>query len=86
MMIGVILLVFFVQSILQFSLLFVLGLSRVTGGDLVEMLRQIFSPTTGGDGDLAELWRQMFMPQLTTWEELIAYSIRHFVSVSPSLA
>ena len=66
MMIGVILLVFFVQSILQFSLLFVLGLSQAIGGD----------------GDLVEILRQMFMPQLTTWEELIAYSIRHFVSLA----
>ena len=66
MMIGVILLVFFVQSILQFSLLFVLGLSQAMGGD----------------GDLVEMLRQMFIPQLTTWEELIAYSIRHFVSLA----
>ena len=63
MMIAIFLLLFFVQFILQFSLLFVLGLSQAIGGD----------------GDLAEILRQMFMPQLTTWEELIAYSIRNFV-------
>ena len=66
MMIGVILLVFFVQSILQFSLLFVLGLSQAMGGD----------------GDLVEMLRQMFIPQRTTWEELIASSIRYFVSLA----
>ena len=66
MMIGIFLLVFFVQSILQFSLLFVLGLSQ----------------TMGGDGNLLEMLRQMFVPQLTTWEELIAHSIRNFVSLA----
>ena len=66
MMIGIFLLVFFVQSILQFSILFVLGLSQ----------------TMGGDGNSLDMLRQMFIPQLTTWEELIAHSIRNFVSLA----
>ena len=66
MMIGIFLLVFFVQSILQFSLLFVLGLSQ----------------TMGGDGNSLEMLRQMFIPQLTTWDEFIAYSIRNFVGLA----
>ena len=82
MMIAIFLLLFFVQSILRISLLFVLGLTRVTGGDLMDMLRQIFSPPTGGDGDLAELWRQIFLPQLTTWKELIAYSIQTCINLA----
>ena len=66
MMIGIILLVFLVQSILQFSLLFVLGLSQAMGGD----------------GDFLEMLRQMFIPQLTTWKDLIAHSIRNVVSLA----
>ena len=66
MMIGILLLVFFVQSILQFSLLFVLGLSQAMGGD----------------GDFLEMLRQMFIPQLTTWKDLIAHSIRNVVSLA----
>ena len=45
-MIGIFLLVFFVQFIIQFSLLFVLGLTQATtgDGDLLEMLRRMFTP------------------------------------------
>ena len=66
MMIGIFLLVFFVQSILQFSLLFVLGLTQ----------------TMGGDGDFVEMLRSMFIPQLTTWKELVVYSIQNFLSLA----
>jgi hypothetical protein len=64
MMVGIFLLVFFVQLILQFSLLFVLGLTQ----------------TMGGDGDLVEMLRRMFVPQLTTWKELVIHSIQNFLS------
>ena len=64
MMIGIFLLVFFVQLILQFSLLFVLGLTQ----------------TMGGEGDLVEMLRRMFVPQLTTWKELVIHSIQNFLS------
>ena len=66
MMIGIFLLVFFVQLILQFSLLFVLGLTQ----------------TMGGDGDLVEMLRRMFVPQLTTWKELVVHSIQNFLSLA----
>ncbi|MDE0297830.1 MAG: hypothetical protein OXN17_04305 [Candidatus Poribacteria bacterium] len=64
MMIGIFLLVFFVQSILQISLLFVLGLPQ----------------TMGGDAEGLEMLRQMFVPQLSTWADLIGHGIRSFVS------
>ena len=64
MMVGIFLLGFFVQLILQFSLLFVLGLTQ----------------TMGGDGDLVEMLRRMFVPQLTTWKELVIHSIQNFLS------
>lgn len=84
MMMAIFLLVFFVQFILQFSLTFVLGLTQAAGGDgdLVERLRQIFSPSTDGDGDLAGIWRQILLPQLTTWKEFIAYSIQSFINLA----
>lgn len=84
MMIAIFLLLFFVQSIIQISLSFVLGITHVMGenGDLVERLRQYFSPSMDGDGDLAEIWRQILLPQLTTWKELIAYSIQNFISLA----
>ena len=66
MMIGIFLLVFFVQLILQFSLLFVLGLTQ----------------RMGGDGNLVEMLRSMFVPQLTTWNEFVVYSIRNFLSLA----
>ncbi len=66
MMIGIFLLVFFVQSILQFCLLFVLGLTQ----------------TMGGDGDFVEMLRSMFIPQMTTWKELVIYSIQNFLSLA----
>ncbi|MDE0297831.1 MAG: hypothetical protein OXN17_04310 [Candidatus Poribacteria bacterium] len=83
-MIAIFLLVFFVQTILQISLTFVLGLTQIMGddGNLVERLRQIFSPSTGGDEDVADLWRQILLPQLTTWKELIVYSIQIFISLA----
>ena len=66
MMVGILLLVFFVQLILQLSLLFVLGLTQ----------------TMGGDGELVEMLRRMFVPQLTTWKELVVHSIQNFLSLA----
>ena len=64
MIIGIFLLVFIVQSILQFSILFVLGLSQ----------------TMGGDAEPLEMLRQIFVPQLSTRADLIGHGIRSFVS------
>ena len=83
-MTAIFLLVLFVQFILQISLSFVLGLTQAMGEDrdLVETLREIFLPSSGGEGDLAEVWRQILLPQLTTWKELIAFSIQSFINLA----
>ena len=83
---AIFLLVLFVQFILQISLSFVLGLTQAMGEnrDLVETLREIFLPSSGGEGDLAEVWRQILLPQLTTWNELIAFSIQSFIDLAIS--
>lgn len=62
--IAILILAFIIQSILQFSLLFVLGLSQ----------------STGGDGNLLEMIRQMFLPELTTLESLFNNLIQNAIS------
>ena len=62
--IAILLLAFIIQSILQFSLLFVFGLTQ----------------STGGDGDLLEMIRQMFLPELTTWASLVTNLIQNAIS------
>ena len=81
---AIFLLVWFVQFVLQISFSFVLGLTQAMGEDrgLVETLREMFLPQQGGDGDLAEVWRQILLPQLTTWKELIVYSIESFINLA----
>ncbi len=83
-MIAIFLLLLFVQFIIQFSLMFVLGLTQATGedGNIVDRLREVFSPSATGDEDLADIWRQILLPQLTTWRELIAYAIQTAINLA----
>ena len=61
---GILLLALMVQSILQFSLLFVFGVTQ----------------STGGDGDLLTTLQRMFLPELTTWAGLVTYVIQNAIN------
>ena len=60
---AILLLALVIQTILQFSLLFVFGVTQ----------------STGGDGNLLEMLGRMFLPELTTWAGLVTYVIQHVI-------
>ncbi len=61
---GILLLALMIQLILQFSLLFVFGVTQ----------------STGGDGNLLEMLGRMFLPELTTWAGLVTYVIQNVIN------
>ena len=63
-MLGILLLAFMIQSILQFSLLFVFGVSQ----------------STGGEGDLLTTLKQMFLPELTAWAGLVRFAVQNVIN------
>ena len=64
MMLAIFLLSFMIQTILQFSLLFVFG----------------FTQAISGEEGLVEMFRQMFAPELTAWEGLVPYVIQSCIN------
>ena len=63
-MFAIILLTFMIQTILQFSLLFVFGLTQAISGE---------------EG-LLKMFQQLFAPELTTWDGLVNYIIQSFTN------
>ena len=63
-MLAIFLLSFMIQTILQFSLLFVFG----------------FTQAISGEEGLVEMFRQMFAPELTAWEGLVPYVIQSCIN------
>ena len=63
-MLAIFLLAFMIQTVLQFSLLFVFG----------------FTGEISGEGGLLEMFRRMFSPELTAWDGLAAYVIQSFIN------
>lgn len=61
---AIFVLTFMIQTILQFSLLFVFGLTQAIGGE-ENLLRMII---------------QLFIPELTTWDGLVNYIIQGFIN------
>ena len=63
-MLAIFLLAFMIQTVLQFSLLFVFG----------------FTQAISGEEGLLEMFRQMFAPELTAWEGLVPYIIQSCIN------
>ena len=63
-LLAIFLLAFMIQTILQFSLLFVFGLTQAIGGE---------------EG-LLKMFLQLFVPELTTWDGLVNYIIQSFIN------
>lgn len=63
-MLAIFLLAFMIQTVLQFSLLFVFGFTQVISGE---------------EG-LLEMFQQMFAPELTAWEGLVPYVIQSCIN------
>ena len=61
---AIFLLAFMIQTILQFSLLFVFGLTQAIGGE---------------EG-LLKMFQQLFVPELTTWDGLVNYIVQSFTN------
>ena len=61
---ALILLAFMIQTVLQFSLLFVFG----------------FTEEISGEEGLWEMFRRMFAPELTAWDELVTYVIQSCIN------
>ena len=61
---AIFLLAFMIQTILQFSLLFLFGLTQAIGGE---------------EG-LLKMFQQLFVPELTTWDGLVNYIIQSFTN------
>ncbi len=65
---GIVLAIFLlfstIQIILQFSLLFVFGITQAIGDE----------------GDLVEMFRRLFVPELTTRDGLVTYVIQNFIN------
>ena len=62
---AILLLALVIQTILQFSLLFVFGVTQAIGGQ----------------GDLLEMLQRMIVPELTTWDGLATYVIHQFINI-----
>ena len=63
-MLTIFLLAFMIQTVLQFSLLFVFG----------------FTEEISGEEGLWEMFRRMFAPELTAWDELVTYVIQSCIN------
>ena len=63
-MLAIFFLAFMIQTVLQFSLLFVFG----------------FTGEISGEGGLLEMFRRMFLPELTAWDGLVTYVIQSFIN------
>ena len=61
---AIFLLAFMIQTILQFSLLFVFGITQAISGE---------------EG-LLKMFQQLFVPELTTWDGLVNYIIQSFTN------
>jgi hypothetical protein len=62
---AILLLALVIQTILQFSLLFVFGVTQAIGGQ----------------GDLLEMLQRMIVPELTTWDGLATYVIHQSINI-----
>ena len=63
-MLAIFLLVFMIQTVLQFFLLLAFG----------------FTEVISDEGGVLEMFRRMFAPELTAWDGLIAYVIQSFIN------
>ena len=63
-LLAIFLLAFMIQTILQFSLLFVFGLTQAISGE----------------GGLLQMFQRLFVPELTTWDGLVNYIIQSVIN------
>ena len=63
-LLAIFVLAFMIQTILQFSLLFIFGLTQAISGE---------------EG-LLKMFQQLFVPELTTWDGLVNYIIQSFIN------